>query len=416
MIATDLIQMSSYVKENYWISELTDSGKSIGDSGIAVDLSFIYATVEEDTDDLVHLVTFDYDGTVQVTKEVDFTGTTITAKGSYIVPDSSGNIYMSACGTDTNLYAYLEKLTSAGAHSAGKQIGAGASDDHYAASIAIDSSDNIHIACQYNNGSTYRTQVIKYNSAGTEQWETDLYDATDGLRIVDICVDSSGNVYVVGYLDATQDLGLLIKLNSSGTVQWQREFTVGVTSCQGTGVDVDSSGNVYAAYSVDANAYVVKYNSSGALQWQRRLVTSTGGIDVAIAVSSGNIIAVRSTYVWCYNLSGTIQWQRTLVGDGSNRTATSRMTSVAAIAGKPGFVVSGYIDTTYGFVAKLPINGTLTGTHGFYVYSASAVTEAAGSGTDAAGGTSSTTKSQTESSDTPSVAASSISDSKTSVT
>ena len=60
-----------------------------------------------------------------------------------------------------------------------------------------------------------------------------------------VAVDSSGNVYVCGYSNASgSDDCIIAKYNTSGTIQWQRSLG-GSGSDEGYSVAVDSSGNVY---------------------------------------------------------------------------------------------------------------------------------------------------------------------------
>jgi hypothetical protein len=79
-----------------------------------------------------------------------------------------------------------------------------------------------------------------------------------------IGIDSSDNIYVCGgFSQLSTEYGGLVKYDSAGTLQWQRRFqnnTIATTSC------TDTSGNSYVA--VSANT-LVKIDSSGTLQWQR---------------------------------------------------------------------------------------------------------------------------------------------------
>ena len=65
----------------------------------------------------------------------------------------------------------------------------------------------------------------------------------------------------------------LVKYNSAGTFQWERQIS-GHSELYGMGLSIDSSANLYmAAYSsgVIEGGWIIKYNSSGTLQWQRHI-------------------------------------------------------------------------------------------------------------------------------------------------
>jgi hypothetical protein len=99
-----------------------------------------------------------------------------------------------------------------------------------------------------------------------------------------VTVDSSNNIYVMGYteggLDGNTNSGendtFLVKYNSNGTKQWTRQLGTSEQDL-GFGVTVDSSDNIYltgiTSGSLDGNTnsgsndiFLVKYNSDGVLQ------------------------------------------------------------------------------------------------------------------------------------------------------
>ena len=225
---------------------------------------------------------------------------------------------------------------------------AGASEDYWIATLGgsvddvgkgidVDSSGNVYVIGDTSSSGAGSNDALiaKYDESGVIQWQRTLGGSgyENGMQIK---VDSSSNAYLIGQ---TQSGGqgvndyLIAKYNSSGTLQWSR--TLGGSSGDvGNGIAVDSSANVYVigyhSFDFKPRFGFAKYNSSGAIQWQRTLGTTSEsdvghGIDVD---SSGNVYVFGETnssgaggddFLFAkYNSSGTIQWQHTL--GGSNDT------------------------------------------------------------------------------------------------
>ncbi|MFC2161966.1 SBBP repeat-containing protein, partial [Acidobacteriota bacterium] len=250
--------------------------------------------------------------------------------------------------------------------------------------IAIDASGNVYVAGR--STSTWGTPVnaitpapvpseagvygydlfvAKLDSNGLLQWNTFMGSSKDEEGGFNIAVDTSGNVYVVGYglatwgtapvnpfmLGAEGDLNaydvFAVKLNSSGVLQWNT-FMGSVTYDRGTGIAVDASGNVYvtgysdATWGTPLNAhaggeeiFVTKLNSVGTLVWNTFLGSAYYDRSYGIALdSSGNVyLSGRSDSTWGtpvsahagswdifaakVNSSGVLQWN-TFMGSGNN--------------------------------------------------------------------------------------------------
>jgi uncharacterized delta-60 repeat protein len=256
--------------------------------------------------------------------------------GNEAAIDSAGNSYgvaITNAAGEGNFDLLFVKYDPSGTLQWQRTLGGVASDRSYA--ITLDLSDNVYIAGQTNSTGEGSSDLllVKYNSAGTIQWQRTLGGAAaDYGRAV--AIDSAGNVYLFGYTSSAgtgvQSL-LLAKYNSSGTIQWQK--TLG-----GSGQDIayeiaiDSSDNVYAVgrtNSVNSSYFVsllAKFDSAGNLQWQRTIQEMN---PASVAIDSNNNvymvgISVDAGGSWDfllvkYNSSGTIQWQRTFGGAGSDQ-------------------------------------------------------------------------------------------------
>ena len=299
-----------------------------------------------------------------------------------IAVDNSGNSYI--CGrTSGNDKALIAKYDTSG-NLVWQRTLEGPSST-YAEQIALDSSGNPHICGRHQND----LFIAKYNSSGTLEWQKGLtgyggpgssagYESGNGLAI-----DSLGNIYVSGDTNSgpgTYD-AMLIKYDSLGNELWQK--TVGGGGYANSGeVQVDSSDNLYLCGYDDSmghvQAYVIKYNSSGTEQWQRMVGGSSGEYCYAMAVdNSGNVYLAGTTsstgtsgggdyLIVKYDSLGNLQWQRLLGGSTGYDSPFSIVTDSS-----DNFYINGYCRIPYMTMvfAKLPGDGSLTGTYGSLTYS-----------------------------------------------
>ena len=338
--------------------------------------------------------------------------------GISIAIDSADNVYVAGYTNSTGAGgddALIAKYNSTGTLQWQRRLGGTGND--YGYGIAIDSADNIYVI-----GYTFSTGaggsdflITKYNSSGTIQWQRVLGGASSdyGRRIA---IDSADNVYVAGSTFSTgaggQDV-LIAKYNSSGTIQWQRTLG-GAGTDASEEIAIDSSDNIYIVgrtNSTGAGSYdllIAKYNTSGTIQWQRTLGGASDDYGNSIVIDSADNIYVigytNSTgaglndfLIAKYNTSGTIQWQRVLGGvdhDVANSIAIDSSNNIYTVGYTSSTGAGGY-DL---LIAKLPNDGTLTGTYGVWTYQSSALTDATSSLTDSAAGLTSASSSLTDAS------------------
>jgi hypothetical protein len=227
----------------------------------------------------------------------------------------------------------------------------------------------------------------------TPNWQHSYGDTT-GQDFKSVSVDSSDNIYLLGYFEYYDGSNyhnvLAMKLNSSGVQQWTKYIEGDSNGSQDPGtITVDSSGNSYVI-SQNNNGYtlVTKLDTAGDLVWQVKQTDNNnwnnycvGGLD-----SNGDVIVMGSWYgnnnnnyvTNIHKLSGTdgsLVWSR----DFANQQDYD-MYEYYDEDGQAGHVVGdnfyygGYCydandDQYVGFGFRLPADGTGTGTYGRYVYS-----------------------------------------------
>ncbi len=382
--------------EDYWIATYT------GGYGRGVDIDSdgnVYTTgnFSESGENRIWITKHDASGVIQWQRRL--TGLSNESDTvSDLAVDSSGNVYIAGFtksygAGDTDVY--LAKYNTSGVIQWQRSLGSTGDDRSF--SVATDSSGNAYVT-GYDLVGTGSRDVItaKYNSSGTLQWQRNLQGINPN-NVSDeghgIAVDSSSNIYVAGYhrdrTTSTYHNGLLIKYNSSGTIQWQRSLTTsGLLEEQFLAVATDSSGNVYVTGFTggtgagNEDILTAKYNSSGTLQWQRILGDIQNDNGFGIGVDGSSNVYVLGIYrepstnnrflIAKYNSSGTIQWQRQLT------TSSSDTPDAIAVDNAGNVYVVGGTGST-GIIAKLPGDGSLTGTYGSFTYSSASLTSATSS-------------------------------------
>lgn len=242
--------------------------------------------------------------------------------------------------------------------------------------------------------------VISLDSSNTTMTWKKLYTQPAALEPLAGIADSSGNLYITAtFTESTQVKQLLFKTNSSGVTQWARSLASAsgnlVKSGKGN-VCFDSAGDVYVCNIAvsGTRAFLAKYNTSGTLQWQRYITittaTATGGIcgigDYIYYAFKSNTTVLQ---VFKYDLTGAVVWKRQFSKASTNLGSAFGISISGSQDGTSLFLGYSFLNSTSyntgGFiiVAKLPIDGSGTGTYSGITYEASSLTEAAGALTGA---------------------------------
>jgi hypothetical protein len=316
--------------------------------------------------------------------------------------DSSNNVYM--IGVPQGYPGQIVKYNSSGVLQ--WKYFYGAANTIATQYIKIDSSNNIYVL-----GGSSGLFLIKYNTSGTVQWDVKLGSAS--YTAAGLALDSSGNIYVS--CTNTAATGIIIaKYNSSGAIQWQRSFLATASDFYiGKNLTVDSAGSVYSvgssydsAINFQTRLQIVKYDSSGAYQWQR-IVYGNSPYPIegwGICSDSSNNIYATGSYLSSdgtvsgilivkYNSSGTIQWQRVFTNvANSGYDIVADNNGAFCVVGRGSNASNSWV-----FVARLPTDGSLTGTYSLGgisgTYSASSQVASSSPWSDSASSLTSTTPS-----------------------
>lgn len=351
--------------------------------------------------------------------------------GGDIAIDGSGNVFVASSFQNTvdfdpgagafNLNAgdskdgFILKLTSAGSFAWVRSFGGTGEADTYG--IAVDPAGNLVAGGTFagtidfdpGGASANRTAV-----GGLDAWVTSLSDSgafrwavTTGAggedRAVDIGVDATGDVYVLGDFEGTADFDpgagtsslssqgyediFLWKLGNSGGLTWAKQIG-GVATERAAGMQVDPTGNLHitgffygdvdfdpgsGTYFLTPNggdAFVSKLNSAGELGWAQKLGGSGFDQGTAIAVDGAGAVFVTGTFqatadfdpgagtanltsaggddvfvVRLTDATGAYQWAGALGGSDQDRSYSIAVEGL----GDPGVLVTGEFRGTADF-------------------------------------------------------------------
>lgn len=200
----------------------------------------------------------------------------ITPDEGQITTDNSGLVYV--CGQ-----ALVEGGTSAALVTLDPDTGASTGSRHIkvglynsSCGIAIDQQGYIYLCVSTNTGNTNKMAVSKYTSTLSLLW-TFVYDGYPNSYPTSIAADSSGDVYIGGYVSSESVSAVLLKIDSNGNILWQRLIYQDNESSTvaGYSVAVDTEDNIYlcgffSSSGVD-KVMLIKYDRYTTIQWTRAI-------------------------------------------------------------------------------------------------------------------------------------------------
>jgi len=293
------------------------------------------------------LTKFDRDGTALWSKHATSSGHVISPS---IAQDSSGNIFVTGTFSDsatifgeavvsTGSYdIYLAKLNTDGTLLWVKKYGGTHSEE--SSSIYIDAQNKIYITGAFNSatvdsnlfGTIFRSHgyrdafVAKLDNNGNGIWTKIAYSDNDD-KILDLSVDTSGNVYVTGFFSTTADIfgisftaggpdgwydAFIAKLDSNGNGLWAKQGGSDENKRdQGDSIDVDTDGYIYVTgrFQESANlfgeavigesredVYIAKMHNDGTVIWLKHLSDNSAIYSEDIIVRGDTIYTIGSFY------------------------------------------------------------------------------------------------------------------------
>ena len=254
--------------------------------------------------------------------------------------------------------------------------------------------------------------LAKYTSTGNFIWakeiisEVNIASATSDLRVSDLVIDASENVYITGTYDHIVDFdpssttytlstidpisslsenAFTVKYSSSGSLVWVKDIKRGyglLNSTKGIKIELDNSNNVYVGGQVSNRPFFCKYTNAGNMMWKDSLITSggdpnslqgmyvngagevfIGGVfvtDIDMDPNAGvNLLSSSSSFfIGKYTTSGTILWAKKIPGSysyGKMRDITADALGNVYTCGVDYFLGVGYKNQ----MTKWDISGNL---------------------------------------------------------
>jgi hypothetical protein len=303
-----------------WTSSVTLTGDSGSDgfvSKISTDGSLIWnKNINSFGGDRVEGISASSDGSIYLTGKISTPATINSTFGGQKLPSDSSSLFIqkiSADGTSqwTALNSFTNTFTSL------LSVSSIFADSNY---VYVCGATDSNLNGQINSGGGSDAFILKYSTSGNLIWSKLLKSAGRDTATA-ITSDSSGNIYVVGYVYSNSNINFenqqssatsgafLTKIDSSGSSSWTRLLSGGAENSYG--VTVLSDGSIWVTGNTTSNlgaqgqtnagetdGFICKYDSDGNKVISYLLGTSNADFAFAIASnkSSSKFYVVGETY------------------------------------------------------------------------------------------------------------------------
>ena len=336
---------------------------------------YVVGTVCNSTDNFGIILKYSPTGQLLWEESYKDTGVTSTLQFEGVSTDSNDNLYVLVTSAVGGKSTTILKFNTSSTITIDATLPV--SQNLAAEEIAIDDSGNIYVVGEDNT--TNNMFVVKINSSGAVMWANEFaLSGSTNMGISGICTDNSFVYIITGQSESSSNAVTTKLSQSDGSIIWSQQIAGGI----GIGVGVDRLGNVYSAY---IGGGIIKYNSSGVAQWQLQ-IPSIPTLPVDIIVAGDGYIYISgvtnlnfSTYVgnlfWIkIDSNGSILGQYQFSNNnnvgvwatqGHRCTAVNTNGGVLSIAGYTGV---SYLQSQI-LTIQIPTDGSLsTGSIGDFAY------------------------------------------------
>lgn len=191
---------------------------------------------------------------------------------------------------------------------------------------------------------------VSVNDADGNVLFTDIYDSGSGWdEAIDIFIDNSGNIYVVGSIRNGGSL-FARKYSSTGTILYTNTYFGAIVSTDAYAADLrKSTGDLYitgrltnAINGEGANMLLIKYLTDGTADWEIDYdggnnnpdyghLLEVDGSGNAYVLGEKNVLGTGTPFLRKYTSAGAFGWNKTPTTDGGDSGASITMETTANV-------------------------------------------------------------------------------------